>query len=124
MRAAWRQSAVTAWCSRAVALMEVASLVRRWASSPSSASHPVGGSTSAPPWPSSTASVVAVTVGMPASFTASSAANCWARVASAARRPRNHVTPAARDYTACRLMAEVWAARHPVLLLGVTVLEG
>ncbi|WP_344835976.1 hypothetical protein [Nonomuraea dietziae] len=38
VRAAWRQSVATAWCSRALVVMEVASLVRRWASSPSSAS--------------------------------------------------------------------------------------
>ncbi|MFC7715825.1 tyrosine-type recombinase/integrase [Nonomuraea recticatena] len=49
LRAACRQSATAAWWSRPWALIELASVARRRASS-SSFSHPVGGSTS-PAWP-------------------------------------------------------------------------
>lgn len=70
MRVACRQSAVTAWWSRALPLTVLASLVTRPAGSPSSFSQPVGGSTSA--WSPSTPA------GIVANAAASSAAGYWA----------------------------------------------
>ncbi|MEV2268114.1 hypothetical protein [Nonomuraea africana] len=92
---------------RAAALMEVASLVRRWASSPSSFSQPVGGSVSAA-WPSPSTAV-----GMVASAAASSAASWWARLASAARRPRSHAVCAVASPARRRARWAAWRQGVP-----------